>query len=74
MIRYSAFLIRQLLPFFEIEMRFKTFAFKQRPCLHGEKGRGSKKLTVQVQRLLKLLNKMAVVPTTFFNNAPEVKD
>ena len=31
-----------------------------------------KKLPVQVQCLLKQLKKMAVVPTTFFNNVPEV--
>ena len=31
-----------------------------------------KKLVAQVQCLLKLLKKMPVVPTTFFNNAPEV--
>ena len=31
-----------------------------------------KKLTIQVRCLLKLLKKMAVVPTTFLNNATEV--
>ena len=31
-----------------------------------------KKLIIQVQCLLKLLKKMAAVPTTFFNKAPEV--
>ena len=31
-----------------------------------------KKLTSQVQCLLKLLKKVAVVPTNYFNNASEV--
>ena len=31
-----------------------------------------KKVKVPVQCLLKLLKKMQVVPTTFFDNAPEV--